>query len=297
MKLKGAFTDKSGIFQLWVLLCLVVGGMILSSILLLLLGIGNTPDSSLNQPGTLRFVQALSVVFSFLLPSLAMAWLCSPSYMAYLSLDRTPSFKLLFLVLIGLLLFNPTISLTNTINQQMELPSFMGSLEEWMRDKEKEMEDLVNLLLNDNGVGAFISNLLVIALLAAITEEMLFRGVGQRIIERWTNNPHLVIWGAAFVFSAIHLQFYGFIPRMLLGAYFGYLLYWTKSLWVPIFAHFVNNASAVIASKNEHLNENEFISGEISSEHMLGFSVVAALSLVLFWLLNKKIKEVAAKRG
>lgn len=160
-----------------------------------------------------------------------------------------------------------------------------------MQAKEQEMETLVNLLINEVGIIAFISNILVIALLAALTEEFLFRGAIQRIIEKWTANYHIVIWTAAIVFSAIHLQFYGFVPRMLLGAYFGYLLYWTKSIWAPVLAHFINNAVAVIASRNEEIRQNEFISGDIKSEHLIGFSILSVFTLFLFFLLCKKLKR------
>ena len=86
----------------------------------------------------------------------------------------------------------------------------------------------------------------MIAILPALGEELMFRGVIQRILTNWTKNYHWGIWITAFLFSAMHMQFYGFLPRMALGAMFGYLLVWTGTMWVPILAHFVNNAMGVL---------------------------------------------------
>jgi len=102
-----------------------------------------------------------------------------------------------------------------------------------------------------------IYNLLLMALLPALSEETLFRGTLQQMMYKGTssistsnNSPntkqHVAVWVSAILFSAIHFQFYGFVPRMLLGVLFGYLLLWSGSLWLPILAHFTNNAMAVI---------------------------------------------------
>ncbi|MDD4514903.1 CPBP family intramembrane glutamic endopeptidase [Massilibacteroides sp.] len=292
MGLKASLSDKSGIFQVWILLLIVLGGIIISSITTVILSLF-IPGISMENPGYVRFIQTISVLFTFLIPTLVLAWLCSDSPSDYLSLRRRPSAKVFLLVLFGLLLLSPTINITSVLNKQLVLPPFLESLELWMQQKEKEMEDLVNLLINEAGIIALISNLFVIAFLAALTEEFFFRGAIQRIIEKWTNNHHVVIWSAAILFSAIHIQFYGFIPRMILGAYFGYLLYWSKSIWVPVFAHFLNNAVAVFASRSADLNEHEFISGDIKSEHLIGYSILAAVTLTLFYYLNKKLKAEA----
>src|SRR5690606_9694418 len=95
---------------------------------------------------------------------------------------------------------------------------------------------------------ALAINLLMIAIIPAIGEELLFRGGIQNIFYKWFKNPHIAIWAAAILFSAIHVQFYGFIPRMLLWALFGYLLVWGKSIWYPIIGHFINNGSAVVTA-------------------------------------------------
>jgi hypothetical protein len=104
--------------------------------------------------------------------------------------------------------------------------------------------------LNVDTIGGLIVNLLLMALLPALAEELTFRGILQRLIGKKQEDkgivPHMAIWVTAIVFSAIHMQFYGFIPRMLMGALFGYVFVWTGSLWVPIVMHFVNNGMAVL---------------------------------------------------
>lgn len=130
------------------------------------------------------------------------------------------------------------------------------------------------------------------ALCPAITEEFFFRGALQRLIGKWNPNPHFVIWNAAILFSAFHLQFYGFIPRMLLGAYLGYLLLWTRSIWIPVFAHFINNATAVIGMSDKNLRESALVTGEIPTDQIFQYGIAAAISLILFIFLNQYLKKI-----
>lgn len=88
------------------------------------------------------------------------------------------------------------------------------------------------------------------------------------------------------------MQFYGFLPRILLGAYFGYLLYWSRNIWIPVFAHFVNNAFAVISMSDDRLKENEFITGDISDTYLLPYSALAIVTLLLFYLCTQQIKRM-----
>ena len=141
----------------------------------------------------------------------------------------------------------PMISLLAEWNKGIELPSFLASMEEMMRQMEESAMMLTERFLNTSLVGMMFVNLFVMALLPAICEEMMFRGWLQRVLGK-SVNYHTAIWVSAFVFSAIHFQFYGFIPRMLIGAALGYLYYYAGSLWASILAHFVNNAAAVVTA-------------------------------------------------
>lgn len=293
MFLKGIYAAKPAFFQLLVLLLLVLAGAIFSS--LVAMGIfyilfGFQADIT-QYPDMMRLLQLLSAVGTFLFPAFALAWLCSDHPKEYLSLGKMPKGQILLLTLVSVFLLSPTISLTGLLNKQMELPGFMEPIENWMRAQEETAEELTMMLLAGEGIMTLLFNLLVIAVAAGVTEEFLFRGALQRVIGGWTHNHHIIIWSAAFLFSAFHMQFYGFLPRMLLGAYFGYLLYWGRNIWIPVFAHFVNNTFAVIAMSDAKLKDNEFITGDISAQNLLPYTIVAIITLYLFYLCAKQIRN------
>lgn len=293
MMLKGIYAGKPASFQLLLLLICFLLGAILSS----LLGTGifymfhGLSENIAQYPDMMRMMQLLSAAGTFLLPALAVAWLCSPDPASYLYIKPKVDLKILLLVLISMFLLSPTITLTALLNKQMVLPSFMYPVESWMKAQEALAEQLTNTLLEGKGFLTLLYNLLVIAVMAGITEEFLFRGALQRIIGQWTTNHHLVIWSAAILFSAFHLQFYGFLPRMLLGAYFGYLLYWGRNIWIPVFAHFVNNSFAVLSMSDDRLKENEYITGDISNANLLPYCALAIITFILFALFSQHIKR------
>lgn len=195
----------------------------------------------------LKIIQAGASIGLFVLPPLLLP-LFEKRTVTYLD-HRSPVPPSLWFIVLALMFFAaPVIELSIKLNEAMRLPGFLAGVEAWMQDKERQMERLTHMFLADTDYAGLLINLLVIAVLPAIGEEFLFRGCLQGILTRWFRNPHVAIWVCAIIFSAIHLQFYGFLPRMLLGALFGYLLFWGKNIWLPVFAHFLNNASATIAA-------------------------------------------------
>ena len=291
MRIKGIYATRPAIIQLLILLLFLLAGAVLSSIIstgLLLATHGLQADIT-QDANLMRLIQFISAICTFLL---AMAWICSDNPRHYLSVKKITDGRIWILTLVCMFLFSPVINLLGLLNNQMELPAFMAPIEEWMRAQETLAEQLTTILLSSDSVWVILANLIVIAVTAGITEEFLFRGALQRVIGKWTSNPHTIIWVAAILFSAFHLQFYGFLPRMILGAYFGYLLYWSKSIWIPVFAHFVNNAFAVIGMSDSRLKDNEFITGDIPAEHLLDFCLIAALSFLLFMLVNRRLKRL-----
>lgn len=300
MFLKGIYADKPAFFQLTVLLLLVLAGAVFSSLLALgIFYLAHISYSDMSHyPDMMRVLQLLSAIGTFLLPALAFAWLCSDNPKEYLWMENCKSngkHALYGLTYLSVLLLSPTITLIGLLNKQMELPAFMAPVENWMRVQEEAAEQVTLILLSGEGILTLLFNLFVIALMAGITEEFLFRGALQRVIGKWTSNHHVVIWSAAIFFSAFHMQFFGFLPRMLLGAYFGYLLYWSRNIWLPVFAHFTNNALAVISMSDTRLKENEFITGEISNEHLLPYTIVAVVMLSLFLWCIKQMKRSFAR--
>ena len=213
-----------------------------------------TQGNPLSDINTLKWIQLLQTITLFLLPSLMIAYLGAKAPFSWLQLDKKADWKV-FLWAVGIMLVAlPAINLLAQWNQQMVLPTWLSEREEWMKNKEAEAEWLTKQFMSATTVSAVLVNLFLMAVLPAVSEEITFRGVlmklfkvrGERLEVRGESIPHLAIWCSAILFSAIHMQFYGFVPRMLMGALFGYMLVWTGSLWVPILMHFTNNAMAVL---------------------------------------------------
>src|SRR5690606_33621943 len=143
-------------------------------------------------------------------------------------------------------------------NMEVELPDFMEGFENWAIMKEDEIMRITLYLTDFENFGEFLAGILVIGVIAGIGEEYLFRGIIQPKLHAYTGNAHAGIWLTAIIFSAIHLQFYGFVPRMMLGALFGYLYLYSGSLIFPILAHILNNAFTVVAVYLNKLGIIEF---------------------------------------
>ncbi len=132
-------------------------------------------------------------------------------------------------------------------NESIKLPASLSAFEQWIREMEDSMKELTVYLTKFDSIPYFLFATVVVAVLPGVGEELLFRGLLQNILLRMYKNHHVAIWLAAFLFSAIHFQFYGLVPRMLLGALFGYLYHWTGNLIVPMVAHFFNNFISLVA--------------------------------------------------
>jgi len=138
-------------------------------------------------------------------------------------------------------------------NLNIKFPEFMHAFETWALQEEERLGKLTEIITDFRSTGALLTGIIAVALLPAIGEEFVFRGLIQRELWRATGNGHVAIWVSAAIFSAIHMQFYGFVPRMLLGALFGYLYYWSGNLLIPMFSHFFNNAFALIMVHLHHM--------------------------------------------
>jgi uncharacterized protein len=173
-------------------------------------------------------------------------------------------------------------------NQGITLPNSMKGIEKWMKESEDSAGELTKFLTNFKTPSQLIVAMVVVAVLAGISEELIFRGVLQNITLRAFGNPHFAIWFAAFVFSFIHLQFYGFFPRMLLGALFGYLYYWTKNIWVPMFAHFVNNGFTLLMA---YLHSTKAVEMDIEDTKSVPLTMALGslllTALILRWIYQK----------
>ena len=197
---------------------------------------------------SLKIMQIINSISVFILPSLLFAFLFSDKTFVYLGFNKNT--KLLSFLICCLVMFvsAPLLNWMAEINEYLKLPSFMSGVEQWMKSSEKEAGKITEVFLNVTTTKGLILNLFMIALIPAFGEELLFRGVLQNLLLQATKRKHLAIFISAFIFSFFHFQFYGFLPRFMMGLLFGYMFIWSNSLWLPICCHFVNNGSVVVIS-------------------------------------------------
>lgn len=202
-----------------------------------------------------------------------------------------PGFRfpwLLLVVIFALMaLSNPLIELLSNINQKMVLPHWL----QWMRDSEDSAQKVMDAILKMDSIWSVITNVLMVGLLTAIVEEFMFRGVLQTIFTRWTKSTHAAVWITAILFSAFHMEFFGFLPRLLLGVFFGYFVAWSGSIWTGVWAHFLNNAAAVIAA---YLYQNKIIKGDPNDQHLFNNTgyAISLVTVVLLLFIYKRIVTV-----
>jgi membrane protease YdiL (CAAX protease family) len=217
-----------------------------NSILTMLNQLITAPASVPNGWNAMMILQGTVHFFSYLFPALLYWTFIERKTISDFQIKEAPAPKSWFLALILVIVFMPLNSKFIEWNAAMTLPDSLSGLELWMRNKEDQLAMLTKFLTSYTGLGQLLIALFVVAWLPAWGEETLFRGVIQRKLMQHWGNVHISIWVSAAIFSAIHFQFYGFIPRMLLGAVFGYLYYWSGSLWIAISAHFLNNGFVLV---------------------------------------------------
>lgn len=179
-----------------------------------------------------------------------------------------------------------------SLNKSVTFPESLAGFEQVLQELEGKFEKLTSFIVNFDSFGEFMLGLVVIALIPAIGEEYLFRGVMQTYFGKIFHNKHAAIWITAFVFAAFHFQFYGLLPRMVLGALFGYLFVWSGRLIFAMIAHFINNGVTLLGV---YLYRSGQIEMNIeSSESFPLFPAMASLILViLLMVLFKKKAELS----
>ena len=223
--------------RLLLLLCLMLLGVIATSILLLFV-----PD------GNLFAMLTMQDILAFILPAVVTMAIIYRRPFHVMGLDRAPSWLAIAIVIVFYIISLPAMNWLVEMNKAMSLPSWMAGIEQAMRTAEDSAAEVTRQMLNINSVGQLILCVLVVGVMAGLSEEMLFRGAMLRTMQDSRLGNHAVVWITAILFSAFHMQFYGFVPRMLLGVWLGYLFVWTGSLWVPIIAHTLNNSTVVLMS-------------------------------------------------
>lgn len=218
----------------------------------------------------IKFFQISQTFGLFIIPAILLNYLVFLPDERFISTGNNNRSVIFLLIFCTLVISIPMVSKLIEWNTLVRFPSGLSGLESWLKQMEEERNELTVRMLDGNKLQDLLFNLFMIAILPALGEEFIFRGVLQQLLAKWLKNIHIAILVSAFLFSAIHLQFYGFIPRLLLGMFFGYLFFWSKNIWWAVWAHFVNNAIAVIllflsnAGKipiPEILNEEHIVKG------------------------------------
>lgn len=237
----------------------------------------------------LKFSQIIVSLCGFVFSALILAYLFSFNSNQYLRMDRNPRLKYFVYAFLLIIIVFPLINLIGALNSELQFPDFMRGFQSYLDEQDQMNEQLMETFLADSNLRGLFVNVVMIGIIPAVGEELFFRGVVQNIFTKMSKNYHWGIWIAAAVFSLIHMQISGFFPRLLLGAMFGYMLVWSRSMWVPILAHFVNNVSAVIMYYLVNTNRlgKETLEYGSTSDVWPFVLVSAVLTGVLLWYFYK----------
>jgi len=292
--------EENGAYvQLLILTGYALAGAIVSSIIGLAILIGLYGMDVITNPQNLvggnpeyldglKILQIITSIGLFLLPPIFLALTERRKVRFFYGFGKPVGMVMLFVLLI--MFFSlPLMEYIAILNQKMTLPGFLKGMESWMRQKEDEAARTTVMLLTVRKPYDFMVNLLMIAILPAIAEELMFRGGIQRSFMRMFRNPHVAIWVTAIIFSAIHVQFFGFFPRLLLGALFGYIYYWTRNLWYTMFAHFLNNGYAVCVALYLQKHNMPLDSADNTTNfHWYGYLLSFIFTALLIYYFNKR---------
>ncbi len=252
---------------------------------------GHTFESIQNDPSIiykgpaslLRTSLFLNQFFSFLLPSLIFGYFFYKNeFFKGFDLNKMPPLVYLALALLFLFASYPLVNLAHYINMQIPLA-------DWMYTNENNVAEMLNKIIRSDSYIVLGLNILLISLLPALGEEMVFRGILQKYMERIFKNGHIAIWISALLFSAIHMQFEGFLARMTLGAVLGYSYYLSRNFWVPVILHFLNNLLPLLALAilNKDLTQNI----ESSDSFIWSTLILPILGLPILFYLFKRYND------
>lgn len=187
-------------------------------------------------------------IFLFIFPAIITALLATRLPARLLAINPIRSWSVLLLAIATLLCAIPAMNAIVEWNQNLHFPTELSALETAIRNLEDSANAAIETLMTGANIATLILSVLIIGVMAGFSEEIFFRGAMQRLLTAQMQKPAISIWLTAIIFSVLHFQFFGFVPRMLLGAFFGYMLYWSGSIWIPIALHVLNNSIVVISS-------------------------------------------------
>lgn len=250
-------------------------------------------QKSLNRVSVLIFIQLSSSIGTFLIPALWLQRMKKAKFPDYLKLRKGFSGKDLIFFLLAFVLLLPAIAFLQDLTGTWNLEHSPVSLLRWFHEKSTAAEILTEKMLHVSSWSLFAFSLLTVGFCAGICEEFLFRGGLQNLLKEWFGEPHSAIWTTAFIFSLVHLDLYGFLPRLLLGALLGYAYYLGDSIWIPVLLHVLNNSATALL---EFLAFNGKIG--IDPNYILGKNPLWAIlvGILIVFLYKKKKATVHADK-
>ncbi|HEY5471007.1 MAG TPA: CPBP family intramembrane glutamic endopeptidase [Bacteroidales bacterium] len=237
----------------------------------------------------LRYLLITQQISFFIIPSVILFRILKPSCNSFFVDFKTPERTEIVLVVILVICIFPVTYFTGQINSGMHLPDWLSGIEKWMLEKENDANGLIESIISSDSFWILLLNILIIAVLPAIGEELIFRGIFQKIFYKLFKSDHLAIWFTAFLFSTLHLQFYGFLPRLILGLVFGYLFYFSGNLWLPMLAHFLNNAVPTIASYFQRADKADMFENISLWKQLLGLLLPIIVIIIIFNYFREKV--------
>ncbi len=271
-------------------ICIALVGFFISGVISSLI----IAKFSMQSTAAMRIAAVMQSLFQLIVPAIATAMIVTRRPATFLAIDRRIDLRLLLLAAAALITATPMMNRLIALNEAVTLPDSLAWLEQSLKQMEEQAAATIAVMQGGTSVGDLVMNILIIGVLAGLGEELFFRGTFLRLMTTGRINPHIAVWTVAVVFSAVHLQFYGFVPRTLLGAYFGYLVVWTRCLWIPVIIHALNNiiyvSSEWIAAR-QGLDESA-INGYDGNLLVNAASVIitAALLIVIYRLRPKEEK-------
>ena len=237
-----------------------------------------------NQRTALLISNSLQCVLVFIVPQLLSSRLIFRNYLRETGYSQgftwTAFCGMLFIFIIGM----PALNQIIFWNNELHFPDSLATLEKSFRDMENIAAEKTAILLDGSSLGSLISGILIIGVLTGLSEEIFFRAGVQRFLQATGMNPWWAIFIAALIFSALHFQFFGFVPRLILGAFFGYLYYMTGSIWLAACAHALNNSLVVIFTwlQNRGYNFPAIDTLGIDSTGIPVWAISSAVSVIIF---------------
>ena len=212
--------------------------------------------------------------------------------MKYLGFSNIPLWSLLGVALIFTVM--PINSVLAEWNSHITLPASMAKLDEIIKQLSELMQATLEKMVNVSDISGLIINLIMIAGLAAFGEELLFRSTLQQFLVKKCKNAHIGIIVTSIIFSLIHFDIYGFLPRVVLGMILGYMYFYSGSIWVPMIMHFVNNGTVVVLYYLNNIGATNVDVETFGQTSLLPLIISIIATVAIFWFVirnhNKEFK-------